>query len=236
MSNKKVLRINSIFLTIYIVIQLFLPIFLLRLFESGWWMIFCYPIYLIIAALHGILIILQVDYDKRRRIETEKHTIFTAFSIASFIFLLPVAIFPVWAMNNRFLDRIEYLFGFNTYTSYEGGLILFCAGAYALGYFLYTIYNEGIKYMIDEYKAYSDTDKGKNGFKKSCRKGVLAAFFLFSIIYGAFFITTNNAPSRIYRMTQADEERWKMDYEINQKIEYRKEKKLKEAINRYKEE
>ncbi len=98
-------------------------------------------------------------------------------------------------MNDGFLSRVEYLFGFFIYASYEGGYLVLVG----LGGILIELYGEVgkmIKNLRKDYKTYSYIDGYKEKFKKECRKGVLYAFILFAFIYGSFILLSNGASER----------------------------------------
>ncbi len=192
---------------------------LIYLFDVGLWMIFCLVIYQIIASAYGVY-----SYCMLEEMNINKnYTKFNVFiSSVSAIFAVPVSVFllfPFFWQNSNFISAFNHIFNTNYYTSYEGGIMVFCLTCLSLkGVYEYTI---GVKKEIK---------KIPNTYVKQIYHGMITSTIILIGFVIFLFLSLKDFECSNYKMdTQQDKEFRDTDYRLQRE----KEKAIQRAVDDY---
>ena len=192
---------------------------LIYLFDIGLWMIVCLVLYQIVAAIYGIY-----SYCMLEEMNINKdYTKFNVFiSSASVILAVPVSIFllfPFFWQNSNFISAFNHIFNTGYYTSYEGGIMVFCLTCLSLkGVYEYTI---GVKKEIK---------KIPNTYVKQIYHGMITSTIILIGFVIFLFLSLKDFECSNYEMdSQQDKEFRDTDYRLQRE----KEKAIQRAVDDY---
>ena len=201
------------------------PLLLLRLFDYGCWMVFCYAIYYVIFAVYLAftqLVVETIGSEYGKIITPERTSSFVAFFAAtSFACLIPIIAFPLLSVSEEFLFKINHLFGMHLTTTYEGGMIVIMM--FVGGLCLLIGYASSIFPILGKIL--------KTEFKKSSIFGIVSSVVLFMCLYGAFLYGSKDVSYNYNGSfnTQIKQEEREMDY----RIESEKSRMIQKSVDDY---
>ena len=113
---------------------------LIYLFDVGLWMIFCLVIYQIIASAYGVYsycMLEEMNINKNYTKFNVSYLRYLQYSQYQFLYSYSS---PFFWQNSNFISAFNHIFNTNYYTSYEGGIMVFCLTCLSLkGVYEYTI-------------------------------------------------------------------------------------------------